>query len=107
MNLFDNFKGSSIDVLVVNFGESETKYALKIVDLLRAGDVKSELYPDPAKLKKQFSYADAKKIPYIIIAGEDEIVKNTVTIKIMSTGEQKRLPLRELVSFINEEIKRS
>ena len=67
--------------------------------------VKTELFPDPAKLKKQLSYADSKKIPYIIIAGEDEIKKNSVTIKIMKTGEQKSMPLIELGSFVNNEIK--
>jgi histidyl-tRNA synthetase len=67
--------------------------------------VKTELFPDPAKLKKQLSYADSKKIPYIIIAGEDEINKNSVTIKIMKTGEQKSMPLIELGSFVNNLIK--
>jgi histidyl-tRNA synthetase len=51
------------------------------------------------------SYAGSKKIPYIIIAGEDEISKNTVTIKIMSSGEQKTMPLNDLNSFVNDEIK--
>jgi histidyl-tRNA synthetase len=55
------------------------------------------------KLKKQISYADAKKIPYIIIAGEDEINNNSVTIKIMSSGEQKKISLNELSLFVKEE----
>jgi histidyl-tRNA synthetase len=99
LNLFDALKGSSTDALIVNFGANETKYALKILDQLHGMNIKSELYPDPAKLKKQLSYADSKKIPYIIIAGEDEISKNIVTIKIMSTGEQKRIPPDEFRSF--------
>jgi histidyl-tRNA synthetase len=56
-------------------------------------------------MKKQFSYADAKKIPYIIIAGEDEIKNNSLTVKVLSSGEQKNLPLKDLVSFIETEIK--
>jgi histidyl-tRNA synthetase len=104
LNLFDDLKGSSTEVLIVNFGENEIKYALKILDQLRGMDVKSELYPDSAKLKKQLSYADSKKIPFIIIAGEDEINKNSITIKMMSSGEQKNIPLKELRSFIKNEI---
>ena len=107
LNLFDNLKGSSTEVLIVNFGGNEINYAFKILDQLRGLGVKSEFYPDAEKLKKQLSYADAKKIPYIVIAGEDEIVKDAVTIKIMSTGEQKSVPLNELSSFVKKEIKKS
>jgi histidyl-tRNA synthetase len=91
----------------VNFGENETSYALKILNLLRSLNVRTEFYPDAVKLKKQISYADAKKIPYIIIAGEDEINKNGLTIKIMSSGEQKNMPLIELSKFVKEELRSS
>ena len=60
-----------------------------------------------AILKKGEEYADAKKIPYIIIAGEDEINKNGLTIKIMSSGEQKNMPLIELSKFVKEELRSS
>ena len=106
LNLFDKVKSSSTEVLVLNFGEKETQYSLKILDLLRRMDVRTELFPDPVKLKKQMSYADSKKIPYIIIAGEDEIINNDVTVKVMSTGEQKKIPLKDLSSFVKEEIKK-
>jgi histidyl-tRNA synthetase len=90
---------------MVNFGKQETDYALKIIDQLRSLGVSSELYPDATKLKKQMSYADAKKIPYILIAGEDEIKNNNITIKNMSTGEQKTMPVKDLELFVNEVIK--
>jgi len=106
LNLFDNFRVTSTEVLVVNFGEDETPYTLKIIDLLRSLNVRSELFPDAVKLKKQISYASLKKIPYIIMAGEDEINNNTITIKIMSSGEQKSIPLTELSSFVNEELRK-
>jgi histidyl-tRNA synthetase len=57
------------------------------------------------KLKKQISYADSKKIPYIIIAGADEINKNSITIKIMSSGEQKSIQFEELSLFVKNEIR--
>ena len=92
---FSYVKTASSEILVVNFGGETTQYALKIVERLRKLSVKSELYPDAVKLKKQLAYADAKKIAYIIIAGDDEIGKNAMTIKNMTSGEQ------ELVSFEN------
>ena len=105
MNLFNDIKVSSTEVLLVNFGEATSLYARKILDVLHSLNVRSELYPDAVKLKKQISYANAKKIPYIIIAGEDEINKNSLTIKIMSSGEQKSIPLKELGSFVKEELR--
>ncbi|MCX6301853.1 MAG: histidine--tRNA ligase [Bacteroidia bacterium] len=107
LDLFDNITSSSTEVLVLNFGEAEAKYALKILGLLRKLGVKSELYPDQVKLKKQMSYSDARKIPYIIIAGEEEIKNNELTVKIMSSGEQKKIPVNDLESFILSLIKPS
>jgi histidyl-tRNA synthetase len=107
MDLLDEIRVSSTEVLIANFGEKEIQYALRIADNLRSLNVRTELYPESAKLKKQLSYAGSKKIPYIIIAGEDEINKNIVTVKIMSSGEQKSVPLKELASFVNNEIKKS
>jgi histidyl-tRNA synthetase len=104
LNLFNEIVVSSTQILVVNFGEQESAYARKIIDALHILNVRSELYPDAVKLKKQMSYADAKKIPYIIIAGEDEIINNSITIKIMSTGEQKKISLNDLSSFVKEEL---
>jgi histidyl-tRNA synthetase len=105
MNLFNDIKVSSTEVLLVNFGEATSLYARKILDVLHSLNVRSELYPDAVKLKKQISYADAKKIPYTIIAGEDEINNDSLTIKIMSSGEQKSIPLKELGSFVKEELR--
>jgi histidyl-tRNA synthetase len=105
LNLFENVISSSTEVLVLNFGENETHYSLNILNILRSLNVRSEFYPETVKLKKQMSYADSKKIPYIIIAGEDEIKNNSITIKIMSSGEQKSIPLIDLGSFVRNEIK--
>jgi histidyl-tRNA synthetase len=105
LNLFEKISPSSTEVLVLNFGGAEIKYALKIIELLRNLKVKSELYPDQVKLKKQMSYADSKKIPYIIMAGEEEIKNNELTVKTMSTGEQKRIALKDIDSFVKKVIK--
>jgi histidyl-tRNA synthetase len=105
LNLFNEITVSSTQVMIVNFGEKETLYAHKILDALHEMGVSSEFYPDAVKMKKQFSYADAKKIPYIIMAGEDEIKNNSITIKIMSTGEQKNIALIDIESFLKNQIK--
>jgi histidyl-tRNA synthetase len=104
LNLFESVKVSSTEVLIVNFGDNESHYAISMLDMLRSRGVRSELYPDAVKLKKQMSYADSRKIPYIIIAGEDEIKTKSVTVKVMSTGEQKKMTLDELSLFIKNEI---
>ena len=105
LNLFNEIVVVSTEVLVVNFGEKEILYAHKILDLLHDLNVRCELYPDTVKLKKQMSYADSKKIPYIIIAGEDEIKNDSLTIKKMSSGEQKSIPLIDLELFVKNEIR--
>jgi histidyl-tRNA synthetase len=104
LDLFESKGSASTAVLVLNFGDAETDYALKILASLRSMEVNAELYPDQVKLKKQMSYADAKKIPFIIIAGADEIKNNSVNIKNMSTGVQVNLPLNELKAFVTENI---
>jgi histidyl-tRNA synthetase len=105
LGLFGNLKSSSTDILILNFGEEEVKYGLKILNELRDLGVMSELYPDQVKLKKQMSYADSRKIPYIIIAGEEEIKNGEITIKIMSSGEQRKILLKDIKSFVRSELK--
>jgi histidyl-tRNA synthetase len=103
LDLFKETETTGTQVLIVNFGANEIKYALNISDMLKRKEVRSELYPEPVKLKKQLSYADSNKIPYIIIAGEEEIKRNQVSLKIMSSGEQKRMSLGELELFAEKE----
>jgi histidyl-tRNA synthetase len=104
LGLFQQTERSSTEVLVVNFGGQELNYSIRIVNKLRNAGIKSELYPDPVKLKKQISYAGLKNIPLIIIAGEDEIRSNEITLKTMATGEQKRISLKDLDSRIVSEL---
>ncbi len=100
LNLFDDQAVPGTRVLILNFGEEELRVALKMRDQLTDLKISTEIYPDAVKLKKQMSYADSRKIPYIIIAGEEEIRDNLVTIKIMSSGEQKKMTPEDLLSFL-------
>jgi len=105
LNLFDRQAVPATQVLILNFGNEEARFALRIRDQLTALNISAEIYPDAVKLKKQMSYADARKIPYIVIAGEDEIRNNQVTLKTMSSGEQRKMTVDELMSFLKSEIK--
>lgn len=100
LNLFDETIVPGTQVLILNFGEKEIAYALKIRDMLTDIPVSSEIYPDAVRLKKQMSYADSRKIPYIIIAGEEEIRNDQVTLKIMSSGEQKKISSVDLPEIL-------
>ena len=105
LGLFQQTDSSSTEVLVLNFGGNEINYALRITNHLRSLGIRSELYPDQVKLKKQISYAGSKKIPVIIIAGEEEIRDNEVTYKIMATGEQKKIRFKDIESHILQKMK--
>ncbi len=100
LGLFEKRSPASTRVLVINFGEKELPYALAIADRLRSSGISTELYPDPVRLGKQFAYAGSRGIPYVVIAGEEEIEKGECTLKVMETGEQKRIVPGEIGSHI-------
>ncbi|MCL4282245.1 MAG: histidine--tRNA ligase [Flavobacteriales bacterium] len=81
--------GSSTRVLFANFGEAEALHALKLLRQVREAGIAAELYPDAAKMAKQFKYADDKGIPFVAIIGENEMKQGIVTVKDMRSGEQK------------------
>ncbi len=103
LSLFPEQAGSSTEVLVINFGGEELPSLMKMAEKLRDAGIATELYPDPVKLKKQFSYADSCKIPFVVIAGSNEIAAGQATVKNMKTGEQTAVPFSDLPSFIRQE----
>ena len=86
--------------LFVNFGEKEARYALKAVQALRSEGIRVEMYPAPAKMKKQMAYADKREIPFVILAGEKEMEEGLFTLKDMSSGEQVTCNPGELMRLI-------
>ena len=88
LNLFPNDVKTSTKVLFINFGEKEERYCLPFLNTLRKAGIASEIFPESAKLKKQFAYADAKGIPYVVIAGEKEMNTSKLKLKNMSSGEE-------------------
>ena len=94
LNLYPESVAESVKVLFLNFGVREAAAAIKLVKDLREKGISAELYPDNAKIKKQMSYADALKIPYVAIIGESELAEGTVIVKDMVSGEQIKKPIK-------------
>ena len=106
LNQLDLYPQDSVNatrLLFINFGQQETAYCLPIINKVRACDICAEIYPDAAKMKKQLSYANAKQIAYVALAGETEISQQKITLKNMATGEQQLLTVDELISRIKAE----
>ncbi len=104
LNQLDLYPSEDLEktrVLFLNFGEKEFLYCLPLLKKMRDSGINAEIYPDVVKLKKQMSYADAKGIKYVIIAGETEVSENAVTIKNMLTGNQEKVTLEDLIAKIN------
>jgi len=95
--LFPSSAQEGTKVLFVNFGEKEALHCLPLVKALRSAGIATELYPDAAKLKKQFGHADSLGIPFVAMVGESEMAENVIALKDMRTGEQERVTVRELV----------
>ncbi|MGL5635604.1 MAG: histidine--tRNA ligase [Bacteroidales bacterium] len=87
-------------LMFVNFGETEEEYCLERIAELRKVGIRTEIYPEAAKMKKQMSYADNKKIPFVALVGESEIRDNKISLKNMITGEQSVLTLEELIQAV-------
>ena len=104
LNALDLYPKDSLQttqVLFINFGEKETAYCLPIINKVRAQGIRAEIYPDGAKMKKQMSYANAKQIPFVVLAGESEMEAGKVTLKNMETGDQQMLSPDELIAQLS------
>lgn len=100
LDLYPQNATQGTEVLFINFGETESDYCLPIASQVRAAGISVELYPDCAKMKKQMAYANAKGIPFVVLAGESEINQGKVTLKNMLTGDQQLVSAEELIANI-------
>ena len=87
-------------LLFINFGDKETAYCMPAVSKARVAGIRTEMYPDSAKMKKQMSYANAKHIPFVALAGENEMNEGKFTLKNMETGQQKLVSAEELIAEV-------
>lgn len=101
LDLFPEGMGSFTKVLAVNFGERERNYCLPLLQKLRLHGISCEMFPEPAKMKKQMQYADKNGIPYVVLAGESEISQGLYSLKNMKTGEQQQIPAETLIKMVS------
>ena len=100
LDLYPKDAVNATQLLFINFGDKETAYCLPAVAKARVAGIRTEMYPDSAKLKKQMSYANAKHIPFVALAGENEMNEGKFTLKNMETGEQKLVSAEELIAEV-------
>lgn len=100
LNLLPNLPKTKTKIMVANFGEKTLNKSLELTSLLRQNNVPTIFYPDSDKIGKQFKYASSKNIPFVVLIGEDELIKNIVTIKNMSTSEQKTILITDIINFL-------
>jgi hypothetical protein len=105
LDLYPKATTKSTEILFINFGEKETAYCLPLVNEARSHGVSAEMYPDAVKMKKQMSYANAKQIAFVAIAGENEMKENKITLKNMETGEQMLVPISDFMDVFSEQRK--
>lgn len=102
LNLYPDETQTGTRIMFVNFGHSESIASLKMIKALRSAGISAEIYPEPAKMKKQMGYADALHIPFVAIIGENEMKNGTVTLKDMTIGEQQQLTIDSLIEAIGK-----
>lgn len=100
LDLYPKEAVTATQLLFINFGDKETTYCLPIANAARSAGIRTEIYPDKAKMKKQMGYANAKGIAFVALAGDDEIAQGKVSLKDMASGEQKLVSTEELKSTI-------
>ncbi len=100
LNLFPETVTSTSKAIFLNFGQEETKYAMKAISALRKSGLKVEMYPDNVKIGKQFQYADKRGIPFAVIVGGDEMQNNQFSLKNLASGDQQKVSFEELKALL-------
>ena len=100
LDLYPKDAVNTTQLLFINFGDKETAYCMPAVSKARVAGIRTEIYPDSAKMKKQMSYANAKHIPFVALAGENEMNEGKFTLKNMETGQQKLVSAEELIAEV-------
>ena len=103
LDLYPKEAVNGTQLLFINFGEQETAYCLPFVAKARAAGIRTEMYPDQSKMKKQMSYANAKGIAFVALAGENEMAQGKLTLKNMVTGEQQLVTPEEMICIITSQ----
>lgn len=100
LDLYPKEAVNGTQLLFINFGEKESAYCLPVLRQCREAGIRTEIYPDSVKMKKQMVYANAKQVPFVALAGESEIAECKLTLKNMTTGEQTLVTPEELIAAV-------
>ena len=100
LDLYPKEAVNGTQLLFINFGAKEAAYAMQAMKAAREAGIRSEIYPDSAKMKKQMGYANAKQIPFVVLVGENEMNAQKVTLKNMETGEQSLVSTAEMIEMV-------
>lgn len=100
LNLFPESAAAQTKLLIINFDETIESYTLPLLQRLREAGIAVELYPKALKLKKQMGYADAKRIPYVLLVGEEEVQSGQLSLKNMQSGEQQKVSADQLLTLM-------
>jgi len=101
LNLFPNDFQSNLKVLILTFDETTHLHGFKCLNALRKAGVNADLYPTPTKFNKQIKYANDRKVPFVVVIGENEMESNLLTFKNMETGDQEKLSLEDIIERLS------
>ena len=102
LGLFPEAVNHATEVIFVNLGAAEEAASLGLLRTLRDAGIAAEIYPEPAKMKKQMEYANRRGIPHVAIVGSQELEAGAATLKNMLTGEQRTVPFAELARAVKQ-----
>ena len=102
LDLFPTDSLQATQVMFVNFGDKESDVCMQHATLLRSHGIRTEVFPEAAKMKKQMGYADTHHIPYVALVGESEMEANKIALKNMITGEQQLVTPQEAIDIITQ-----
>ena len=102
LDLYPAETNSGACILFINFGTAEAAHCLRLAAAVRQAGISAEVYPDSVKMKKQMSYANAHKVPYVALVGEAEMAEGKVALKNMETGEQQSLTIQQVIEELRK-----
>lgn len=98
LNLFPGSIDETLKLLILALDEESHQFAFNLLTTLRINNIPCDLYPEPAKMKKQMKYADKINVPYVLIIGSEEMKSGMFSLKHMRSGEQQNLGLQDIIS---------
>ena len=102
LDLYPKTTVNQTQVIFLNFGEKEMEYCIPLLAQLRSAGISTEIYPDAVKFKKQMQYANDRNIPFVAIVGESEMAENVIMLKDMTTGNQEKVLINDIISKLTK-----